>query len=61
MEENIKDMSTQKLLTMITRLEQEIDLKTIKYNLLAKEFISRYPDRADTGEFTLLTKDHIKI
>ena len=61
MEENIKDMSTQKLLTMITKLEQEIDLKTIKYNLLVKEFIERYPDRADTGEFTLLTKDHIKI
>lgn len=61
MEESIKDMSTQKLLTMITRLEQEIDLKTIKYNLLIKELVERYPDRIDTGEFTLISKSHIKI
>lgn len=43
MQEDISKMPLNKLILEISRLEQKIELETIKYNLLRVELLNRYP------------------
>lgn len=63
MEDN-KGITTKPLNEIIlelSRLEQEINLKIMKYNLLANEVCRRFPIPEIQEDFKMITKGEIKI
>ena len=63
MEDN-KGITTKPLNEIImelTKLEQEIDLKIMKYNILANEVCRRFPIPEIQEEFKIITKGEYKI
>lgn len=61
--EEITKKPTYEIITELTRLEQEIDLKIMKYNILAKEICSRFPILKQEETFTpkVLSKGEYKV
>lgn len=49
-------ISDKELITEITRLEQEIQLKTMKYNILVKILNNRYPQVEEYKEYEINDK-----
>lgn len=60
---NIETTSTIEIITELTKLEQEIDLKIMKYNLLAQEIYRRFPLPEIEEEFKpkVLSKGEIQV
>lgn len=54
MNRELKDMSTIDLVTEITRLEQEIGLKTLRHNVLVQEIFNRYPELVHNDAFPII-------
>lgn len=61
--EDLQNKPTNEIITELARLEQEIDLKIMKYNLLSGEICKRFPVLNEQGTYTprVLSKGEIKI
>lgn len=61
--EEINKKPTFEIINELSRLEQEIGLKTLKYNILVSELVRRFPFLANDEQFMekeILTKQKIK-
>ena len=59
--EGITTKPLNEIITELAKLEQEIDLKIMKYNLLANEVCRRFPIPEIQEEFQMITKGEYKI
>lgn len=59
----LNEMSKEELLIEIVKLEQEIDLKIAKYNILAKELCKRSENVIEQSSFEpkIISKNTFKI
>lgn len=61
MEQNLQKKPLNEIITELARLEQEINLKIQKYNILSSEVCRRFPIPEVEENFKLITKGEIKI
>ena len=59
--EKLETKPLNEIITELSRLEQEINLKIQKYNLLASEVCRRFPTPEVEENFKMITKGEIKI
>lgn len=59
--EKLETKPLNEIITELSRLEQEINLKIQKYNLLANEVCRRLPTPEVEENFKIITKGEIKI
>ncbi|MBO7611087.1 MAG: hypothetical protein J6T23_02625 [Elusimicrobia bacterium] len=59
--EKLETKPLNEIITELSRLEQEINLKIQKYNLLASEVCRRFPIPEVEKNFKMITKGEIKI
>lgn len=61
MEENLQTKPLNEIIMELSKLQQEIDLRIMKYNLLAYEVYRRFPTPEIQEDFKIITKGEIKI
>lgn len=61
--EKLETKSTAELMTELAKLEKEIELKIIKYNLISRELCHRFPMLEQEEEFKpkVLSKGEIQV
>ena len=59
--EKLETKPLNEIIMELSRLEQEINLKIQKYNILANEVCKRFPMPEIQEDFKMITKGEIKI